>query len=152
MAREWTTTEIQVLRYFAALGAEGVAQLLERSKASVEARAKASGISLRATGDDVDLDATPARLLRYVRKSPSFTVCPMCGKRLAMMVSTGMCRVCHLDRLIELRSEQLDIVVREKRLAKLRQDKKRMRVCVRCSAVFYPRADSTTEVCGGCAD
>lgn len=150
--KEWTTTEIQVLKHFASLGAEGVAELLERSKSSVESKARDIGVSLKASKEDIDLRTTPARLLRYVRRSPQLQLCPMCGVRLAMMTSTGICRVCHLDRLIELRAEQLEIVAREKRLAALRQDKKRLRICESCGASFFPRAESTDTTCAKCGD
>ena len=149
-SRPWTTTEEQVLRHFATLGVDGVSQLLERSHSSVKDRARAINVSLVKTDNDIDLQLTPARILRYVRQSPTFQLCPMCGQRLAMMVTTGMCRVCHLDRLIDIRNEQLDVIARERRLTKLRQDKKRMRSCDRCGRAFYPRPSSTDLYCASC--
>lgn len=139
-----------MLRHFATLGVHAVAELLERSPASVAARAKALRVSLVRTGDDVDLQTTPARLLRFVRQSANLHLCPMCGQRLAIMVSTGVCRVCHLDRLIELRTEQLEVIARERRLTKLRQDKKRQRSCDRCGRAFYPRPSSPETLCPAC--
>lgn len=150
MSKEWTTTEVEVLKHFASLGAEGVAQLLERSKSSVESRARDLGVSLKASKEDIDLRTTPARLLRYVHLSPDLQLCPVCGVRLAMMTSTGICRVCHLDRLIELRAEQLEIRAREKRLASLRQDKKRLRICESCGSSFFPRVESADTRCSKC--
>lgn len=153
MARGWTTTEERVLVHFAALGADGLAQILERSKSSVKSKAEALGISLEADQESIDLRLTPANLLRYVHRSPELQLCPMCGVRLAMMTSTGICRVCHLDRLIELRLEQIEVVAREKRLARLRQDKKRLEVCSVCSAAFYPRvptSDLDEPLCTSC--
>lgn len=149
--REWTTTEIEVLRHFAALGPEGVSQLLERSKRSVESKARDLGVSLKSTGQDFDVRLTPARLLRYVSRSPQLSICPMCGVRLAMMSETGFCRVCHLDRLIELGKEQILIRARERHLARIRQDRKRARVCESCSDVFFPKVESSAAVCRKCS-
>jgi hypothetical protein len=141
--REWTTTEIAVLRTFATLGIEAVAQLLERTPNSVKRKAQELRISTKATGEDIDLTLTPARLVAWIRQSPGAAVCPMCGKRLAMMKATGMCRVCHLERLIELRQEQQDVMVRERRLTKMRQDRKRLRICAACGQDFYPSSKNT---------
>lgn len=148
--RSWTSTELQVLQLFAPLGADGVAKLLERSRASVSAKALELRVSLSGSEDDVDLGVLPARLLLWVKESPYLEICPMCGRRLAMMKSTGLCRPCHLDRLIDLRREQLDVLARERRLTKLRQDKKRLRVCDECGDAFFPRSSSTETRCSDC--
>lgn len=150
--REWTTTEVAVLRAFATLGVEAIGTILERSPASVARKAQQLRISTKVTGGDIDLQLTPARLIAWIKQTPGFHVCPMCGKRLAMMKTTGMCRPCHLDRLIELRIEQLDVQAREKRLTKLRQDKKRQRICGNCGRAFYPRLSSEDQRCGSCGD
>lgn len=150
MQREWTTLELQVLKQFRSMGTRSVAQLLERSQASVEKKAQEMRISLKRTDDDVDLNVLPERLLIWVKETPFLRVCPMCGRRLATMQQTGLCRPCHLDRLIDLRIEQLDVLARERRLTKLRQDKKRMRICAHCGRAFFPRPSSTDETCGGC--
>lgn len=150
--RPWTTSEIRALRAFATLGATGVADLLERSPASVKLKAAEIRVSLVRTGEDVDLRVLPSRLLEMVRRSPHLPVCPSCGRRLAMVQSTGLCRVCHLDRLIELRQEQLEVIARGQKLAKLRQDKARLRTCEGCGSAFFPRASSTKTLCGKCGD
>lgn len=146
--REWTTTEIGVLRAFASLGVEATAQLLERSEMSVKRKAQQLGISMKATGEDIDLQITPARVVAWIRQSPGASICPMCGKRLALMKTTGMCRVCHLDRLIEIREEQIAVQARERRLTTLRQAKKRLRICATCGGDFYPSSkDDRCEKC-----
>lgn len=148
--REWTTTEVQVLRLFASMGVDAVAELLERSPSSVAHKAQQLGISTKVTGDDVDVAMVPAKVLLWVRQSASLNVCPSCGMRLAMMRATGLCRPCHLDRLIDLRREQLDVLARERKLTKLRQDKKRMRSCARCGSAFFPRPSSSEQLCPSC--
>lgn len=148
--RSWTTLELQVLHLFGSIGADGIAQLLERSRGSVSSKALELGVSLQAGEDEVDLGVVPARLLLWVKESPHLEICPMCGRRLAMMKSTGLCRPCHLDRLIDLRREQIDVLARERRLTKLRQDKKRLRVCEECGDAFFPRSSSTDTRCQDC--
>lgn len=148
MARDWTTLELQVLRLFSSMGTASVALLLERSQASVEKKAQEMSLSLKRTGEDIDLNIAPDRILSWVRETPMLRLCPMCGHRLAIMQRTGLCRPCHLDRLIDLRREQLDVIAREKRLAKLRQDKKRMRICDDCGRAFFPRPSSSDTNCG----
>jgi hypothetical protein len=149
--REWTTTEVAVLRAFATLGVDAIGTILERSAGSVARKAQELRISTRVTGEDLDLTLTPARLIAWIKQTPGFQICPTCSKRLAMMKTTGMCRPCHLDRLIDLRLEQLDVQAREKRLTKLRQDKKRQRICTQCARPFYPRLSSPDTRCGSCS-
>lgn len=149
-SRPWTTKELDVLRAFAPLGVDAVASLLERSQASVSTKARELHVSLKATEGDVDLGVLPARLLTWVRATPSLRICPMCARRLALMQSTGLCRVCHLDRLIELRREELDVVIRQKRLDKIRQDKRRVRICDKCGREFYPSSKSL--LCSDCRE
>ena len=148
--RPWTLDEIKVLRAFAALGVVAVAELLERSPSSVTAKATELQVSMRTTDDDIDLGLLPARILVWVRESPRLHVCPACGRRLARVRSTGLCRVCHLEGLLEIRREQLDVIVREKQLAQLRQQKKRVRVCRSCGEAFYPKTSSTATTCKSC--
>lgn len=150
--RPWTMTEIRALRAYATLGAGGVADLLERTPASVKSKATELRVSLVRTREDIDLRVLPGRLLEMVRRSPHLPVCPGCGRRLVMIQSTGLCRVCHLDRLIELRQEQLEVIARGQKLAKLRQDKKRLRVCDECGAAFFPRVTSAKTLCSRCDD
>jgi hypothetical protein len=148
--RAWNTGELKVLRSYASLGARVLAELLERSVGSVEAKAKELRVSLEITGDDVDVSTAGPRILARISAVPELTVCPLCGLRLANMKSTGMCRVCHLEQLIELRETQLAEQVRERRLVKLRQDKRRLRVCERCGRPYFPRVGSGIELCSEC--
>ena len=149
-ARSWTLDEIKVLRAFAALGVDALADLLERSPSSITAKATELQVSMRITGDDIDLGLLPARIIAWVRESPRLHLCPSCGRRLARVRSTGLCRVCHLEGLLDIRREQLEVVIREKQLAQLRQQKKRMRVCRGCGAAFYPKTASTATRCKTC--
>lgn len=149
-SRPWNTGEVKVLRMFAALGAAGVAQLLERSVSSVESQARSLGVSMVATGDDIDLTMAPGAVLERIREAATLNVCPVCGMRLANVKATGLCRVCHLDQLIALRESQLQEVARVKRLTKLRQDKRRLRICEACYKDFYPRPASKATKCFDC--
>lgn len=149
-AQPWTTGELQVLRSFAQLGPSVIAVLLDRTDDSVKNKAKELGISLAVTGIDVDVASLSTRMLTRIREVPGLQVCPMCGKRLASMRATGMCRCCHLDQLIALREEQLSEEIRLRRLTKLRQDKRRLRICESCGDAFYPRPTSTATTCPDC--
>lgn len=149
-ARPWTTGELQVMRLFASLGSNAVALLLGRTVTSVEAKARDLHLSLQITNEDIDIAAAPGRLLVRVREVIGLQICPMCGKRLATMRDTGMCRCCHLDQLIALRETQLAEEVRLRKLTKLRQDKHRLRICDNCNEAFFPRANSPATRCPDC--
>lgn len=148
--RAWTTGEIRVIKTFAGLGASVIADLLERPVEAVEEKAKYLHVSLTVTNDDVDIEWLPTRLLARIKEVPDLAVCPMCGKRLANMREAGICRCCYLDQLIALREEQLAEEIRLRKLTKLRQDKRRMRICDSCGDAFYPRATSTNTRCADC--
>lgn len=148
--RPWTTGEIKVLRLFAGLGRDVVAQLLDRSPGSIEAKAKEIHISLVINEEDIDISRVGDGIIAKIRETPLLQVCPICGVRLATMRATGVCRVCHLDQLIDLREAQLLELARERKLVKLRQDKRRLKVCVICGRPFFPRVGSTVEVCQEC--
>lgn len=141
-----------MLKLLAPLGSEAVAQILERDTKSVDSKAGELKIAMKGSDQDVDLQLVPARLLQWVKESPELQICPMCGRRLAMMKSTGLCRPCHLDRLIDLRQEQLEVIARGKRLTKLRQAKKRMRICESCGDAFYPRTSTPDKNCSKCGE
>lgn len=149
-ARAWTTGELKVMREFASLGAPAVADLLERSVSSVEAKARELRLSLSNTGDDVDVSRETVAILSRLKMAHRLPICPSCGLRVAIMRTTGMCRVCHLDQLIELRETQMQELVRERKLTKLRQDKRRLRVCDICGDAFYPRVAEKPDVCSKC--
>lgn len=148
--RPWNTGELKVLREFAGLGARGVAQLLERSEKSVQAKARELRISLVATGEVISVHGAEVKILERIRKAPELEICPLCGTRLANMKSTGICRVCHLDQLITLREVQMLETARERKLTKLRQEKRRLRVCATCGRPFFPRVGSTATTCADC--
>lgn len=149
-ARSWNTGELKVLRQYAGLGRDAVAAILERSPGSVASKARELGVSLEASGADVDVAGSSARILQRVRQAIGAGICPLCGKRLAIMKSTGICRVCHLDQLISLREVQLLEVARERRLTKLRQEKRRLRICDGCGKPFFPRVGSASAACSEC--
>ena len=149
-SRPWTTGELQVLRRFAGLGAASIASLLERSVSSIEGKARDLHVSLVITNEDIDVSAATARLLQRIRETPGLQICPMCGKRLATMRHTGMCRCCHLEQLIALRETQLAEEIRLRKLTKLRQDKRRLRICEGCGDAFYPRPTSAATRCIDC--
>lgn len=148
--RPWNTGELKVLDYYAGLGSQVLAELLDRSIGSIEAKAKERKISLVATGEDFDTDKLTKDILNRLRQIPSLSICPLCGSRLATMKASGMCRVCHLDQLITLRETQLLEIARERKLVKLRQDKRRLKVCSICGRPFYPRVGSDIIVCQDC--
>lgn len=149
-ARAWTTSELKVVREFATLGAVGVAELLDRSVSSVEAKAREMRVSLVATGDDVEVSRETLAILVRLRQASTLPICPSCGLRVAIMKSSGLCRVCHLDSLIELRETQIQELARERKLTKLRQDKRRLRICDICGEAFFPRMTNRPEVCSKC--
>lgn len=150
--RPWNTGELKVLRMFASLGSPAVAELLERSVSSVEHKARELNVSMVATGDDFDLSITPEQIMIRLRDAPNLNVCPLCGVRLAIMKSSGMCRVCHLDQLISVREARLVELARERRLTKLRQEKRRLRICECCGMSFFPRVSSDVEICPKCEE
>lgn len=148
--RPWNTGEIRVLKTYASLGARGVAQLLERTESSVQAKAKELRVSLITTGEDINIEGVDVKILARIRQAADLNICPLCGQRLANMKSTGICRVCHLDQLITLREVQMLETARERKLTKLRQEKRRLRVCAYCGKPFFPRVGSTATHCQEC--
>jgi len=123
--REWTTGEVKVLRLFASLGSRGVATLLSRSQDSIAEQARKLGVSLKPTGEDINIDEEVLGLLERVAETPRLSICPMCGKRWATMRDTGMCRPCHLDRLISLHQERIEVEIRQRALTASRKEKQR---------------------------
>jgi len=117
----WTTTELRQLRASRDLGAREVAKLLGRSVSSVKAQASRQGISLRRPGvrrglvigqprsvslrADIRCDlVSGAKLAEAVaarlRIDHDAALCPECAYRLVEVSSTGLCRRCHVTRLI----------------------------------------------------
>lgn len=149
--KAWTTLELKVLQQYAGLGSRVVAMLLDRSVSSVEHQARQQKVSLVKTDADFDAQKLGHQILERVRDVPYLQICPLCGQRFAVMVKTGMCRVCHLDQLVVLRETQLLELARERKLTKLRQDKRRLKVCDVCARPFFPRLGSDVTVCQECA-
>lgn len=148
--RPWHTGEIRALRAWSHLGATVLADLLDRSPSAIEHKARDLGISLVPTGADAELSQVGAWILERIRESSTLEVCPVCGVRLAVVKKTGVCRVCHLEQLIAIRESQLLEQVRERKLVKLRQDKRRLKVCHVCGRPFFPRVGSTALICQDC--
>lgn len=150
MIKPWTSQEITIVKHYGPLGSSLLAALLDRSIDSIESKAKELRISLVIANDDVDVSELVDRILTRIKEAPELQLCPMCGKRLATMRATGMCRCCHLDQLIALREEQLAEEIRVRKLTKLRQDKRRLRICDDCSQAFFPRLTSDSTRCPDC--
>ena len=148
--RPWHTGEIRVIHAYASLGAQGIATLLDRTAASVEHKARDLKVSLEITGEDIDISRETTKILQRIAEAPTLGICPLCGIRLATMKATGVCRACHLDQLIALREAQLVEIARERKLTKLRQDKKRLRICTKCGRPFFPRPSSPAIYCEDC--
>lgn len=148
--RAWTLQELRVIKAYAPMGAVVIASVLERTPQAVRHVAALNGISVTDTGKDVDTQAVTLGLAERLRETPGLSVCPMCGKRFARMKS-GLCRCCHLDRLLDLHQERLDEEIRLRKLNKARQDKRRMRVCDVCGRPFFPRSTSKETTCQDCA-
>jgi hypothetical protein len=147
--RPWTTQELQQLRDHAHLGAEAVAELLDRTVRSVQVRAARDRISLRRPGEargallgqprGVQLSSEPhlAALRVSVLASggdlgqlPQLRrdarLCPSCGAHYAT-TSSGFCQPCYMGRLAAAYSEQQATRTMERKLWQLRQDASRAR-------------------------
>ena len=146
--RPWSTQEIRVLKAYAPLGKDALALLLERPARQIKWAATTHSISLAISEDDIE---AATDIVDKVRDTPGLAICPMCGRRFARMKTTGMCRCCHLEQLLDVHQEQLDEQIRLRKLDKARQDKRRVRVCDRCGRPFYPRPSSTDRLCQECA-
>jgi hypothetical protein len=145
--RPWTSSELATVRAQAHLGAARVADLLDRSVASVRSAAYRQRISLRRKGSrrgsvmgqprGVSLPAELRRGLLRTRVAEAVAarvaldeeaaLCPACAARPIRVASTGLCRVCHLRRLAEAHREQLAEVEARRALWSARQDLKRAR-------------------------
>jgi NADH pyrophosphatase NudC (nudix superfamily) len=149
-SRSWRLNEIKVLKIYSGSGPSVLASLLDRTPGSIKSKAHQLNITLTDDGDDIEIAKAENLILDRIRKSPTLMICPMCGLRLAIIQKTGMCRVCHLDQLIQLRETQLSELEREKRLTMLRQEKARLRICSNCLAAHYPKTSSKANLCRSC--
>lgn len=130
--RPWTTAEVKALRLVSRLGKHGAAVVLDRSPASVAAKAREIGCQLVEAEESLRVNAEVLNLLERIRETPRLAICPSCALRYATVQSTGMCRPCHLDRLIDLHREQAAVDDRQRTLAAFRQEKRRRRLCEQC--------------------
>ena len=153
VSKEWTTTEARWLEANAHLGALELARLSGRSEDSIRGAAyrfrlslrrpgskrgtvlgQARGMSLRgeAVRDDILAGKVdPALLARRMRIDREAALCPSCGKRPQRVEASGLCLVCHRDRLTELHLEALEEHDAERALWSSRQALKRARHGVR---------------------
>lgn len=120
MRRPWTTAEIASLRENRELGAAALAELLDRSVWSVRHAAYRFGVSLRRPGVACgyrigkphgvvlsgELRAAIAKapelcqdVVDRSRAERSTPICPDCGRRPVEVLTTGLCRSCHIDLL-----------------------------------------------------
>ena len=148
--RPWTTAEERVVRELACLGRVVLAAVLERSPHSVACKASELGVSLR-QGDSGTPDTKRQKaLLARVAATAIAGWCPACGARPATM-KTGLCRVCHCEELIRAHNDERDERAAMQRLDLARQQKHRVKVCVSCGEVWYPRDPKTATVCRDCS-
>lgn len=145
--RPWTSTEVQEMRRMAPLGAEAVAEVLERSVRSVRQQAHRLRISLRRTGErrgmilgqprGRTLDpalreaviagvADPARAESLgIAKVLGRSDCPACGTRPAEVASSGFCQRCHLEALALGHAMEADTAAAQRKVDRERQRKSR---------------------------
>ena len=153
VSKSWTSRELRLLSDNAGLGANELAELLGRSPDSIRGAAYRSRISLRRPGsrqgsvlgqprgvslrgEDIRADilsgkVDPGLLARRMRIDREAALCPSCGKRPIRVDATGLCRVCHLDRLSEVHLEALQEHDAERALWATRQALQRARRGVR---------------------
>ena len=145
----WTTGDLAFLRANSSLGAQALSDLMERSLWSVKNAAHRHRISLRRTGSrrgailgqprgcsvcaelrsDVMTGKVDQELLaRRVEVERHASMCPDCGRRPAQVAKSGLCRICHSQRLSEAHLEQLDELDSRRALWSSRQALHRARV------------------------
>jgi hypothetical protein len=69
--------------------------------------------------------ADPARALRRVKLDRSGSLCPGCGYRPQEVTTTGLCGVCHDNRLAWAHRQETRIITARRDLAAARQEKHR---------------------------
>jgi len=149
----WTIGELHALVALADHGTREVATMLGRSPESVRCKAKQIHISVRRTTKIHDPDLTLAAVERIGATRPEI-LCPACGARLATIVTSGLCGVCHKQRLIDgHRQRQAEIheadAERQRQqeidraYAREKQAAHRRVICRGCGAIYSPRTDNT---------
>lgn len=158
----WTLAEIKLLRENAHLGRYAVAELLNRSPASVRDAARRHRISLRRTGirsglvmgqprnvslsdlpalealaadPDVDVDDVIARAEARARREQE--LCPRCTRR-RINHDAGICRTCWLQLVAEEHRAARSEVEAQREVWRARQERKR-------SGRSTPRRRTTDE-------
>lgn len=148
-ARPWTVAEVDRLREHADCGVKGVAQLLNRTPASVQAKARQEGISLRRPGErrgkvrgESSRGSLPPELRNELLEDPRVwgyveasrdlrigrrSICPSCVARPAIVQSTGLCRPCHDMVLVEGHQHHKAARESNRQLQKHKQRAKRAR-------------------------
>jgi len=148
-SRQWTTTELAILRREGRQGAVAMAALLDRTIPSVKRAAARHRISLRPAGcrrglvlgqprdvslrrelrDDLVSGRVSAELVAARMKiDEQATVCPACGMRDARPgTATGWCRVCTLDRLSKVHQQATEEHLAQQRLWASRSSLQRAR-------------------------
>ena len=145
----WTTAEIRILRDNADEGAVGVARLLGRSTSSVEHAAYRHRVSLRRPGhrcgsvlgqprgvrlraamraDIVDGRVSATLIAARMKIDHDAALCPCCGYREIEVKNSGLCRPCHVSRLIQGHKDALAAIEAQRRLWSVRQELHRARV------------------------
>lgn len=131
-----------MLKVHANEGARTVAQMLGRSLRSVKAAAHRQRISLRRRGerrgsvlgqprgvsiqaairsDVVDGRVDATALAVRMRIDSEAGLCPSCARRPATVTMTGLCDVCHLDRLTRAHLDEVEKIDAQRALDASRQ-------------------------------
>lgn len=146
VVRPWTTSELKTLRQMASLGAKAIAEALDRSTTAVQVQARRQRISLRTQGErrgkilhqpDGSLRGTQLRAdvvagivtLDGPLLVPPKDLCPSCTQRSIQVITSGLCRPCHLEVLTQRHAMEADQLRadrdRQRRLDAERQRKHR---------------------------
>lgn len=131
-----------MLRTHAEQGAQALAQLLGRSVRSVKNAAYRQRISLRPQGerrglvlgqprgvgikaairaDVIDGRVDAAAMARRMQLDADASLCPSCARRPATVTTTGLCDVCHLDRLTRAHLDEVEKLDAQRALDASRQ-------------------------------
>lgn len=98
--RSWTVGEEHALTVLAPLGANQIAELLGRTPRAVRHKASRMGVSVKKDRETFGTVLAQS-VIDYVRRRDPEMLCPWCGERLVSIKSTGLCGVCHYQKLKE---------------------------------------------------
>lgn len=124
--RPWTVGEERALVALADLGVEQVALALGRSRQSVRHKAHRLGVSVKKKSA-LDGTALEQAALDLLKRRDSGVLCPVCGRRPAGVVRTGLCGVCHKLALTEAHKEKAAEAEAQRELWKWQQKSSRAR-------------------------